>query len=241
MTIDLLVARLGLAEVARRIGVSPSTLRRWMREGMISYRYQDIVAGVVKRHSASLKAAAKRRTRQQEELGIQVPPESELTPEQVLPPRLPGARDIRRARSAEGIASGAVHQIASEFNRGETHWVTFGDDVANIDDSSVVEAAVSIWQSSGFENVSVKFMFMRFIPFNPLYRGELARKAGSWLEQWQSTKAASTIATITRYIEFYLDRARQWAETRVIFLEMIGVSVFNRLREVDTSAPLRRH
>jgi hypothetical protein len=157
-----------------------------------------------------------------------------------LPTRLPeSAREVERLKRREGIEEGS-RPIVSEFNIGETTWVTIGEDVNEIADSVLIDDVIAIWRRSGRDNMQVKFLFLRFIPFNPMYKGELQRKQGTWVEQWQSTQAASSPYTMSRYIEFYMERAREWAQTRVIFLEMIGVSTFDRRREVDLKTPLRR-
>lgn len=239
MTLAVLVARLGLDEVARRAGVSRATLRRWLREGP-SQKGAAVLAAIIKRHLASLRAAESRRRSAQQETGIEPPSESELAPEQVLPTRLPeSAREVERLKRREGIEEGS-RPIVSEFNIGETTWVTIGEDVNEIADSDLIDEVIAIWRRSGRDNMQVKFLFLRFIPFNPMYKGELQRKQGTWVEQWQSTQAASSPYTMSRYIEFYMERAREWAQTRVIFLEMIGVSTFDRRREVDLKTPLRR-
>lgn len=239
MSFELLVARLGLAEVARRAGVSQATVKRWLREGP-SQKGAKALAGILRRHSASTKAAEGRRRRMQERVGAQVPPATELTPEQVLPPRAASeSREVKRIKQREKTEGGVV-PIDSEVNIGEETWVTIGRDINDLDNSEVVDSVVSIWQDSGRDYVSVRFFFLRFIPFNPLYKGELAKKAGKWVDFWWRTQAASAKDTITRYVEGYLDLARKKGESRVIFLEMIGVSTLNRRRELDLTMPLRR-
>lgn len=54
-----LLLRFGLAEAARRIGVAPSTLKRWVKVGVPESRSDD-VARVVRRSDASRKAARTR-------------------------------------------------------------------------------------------------------------------------------------------------------------------------------------
>lgn len=239
MTLAILVARLGLDEVARRAGVSPATLRRWLREGP-SQKGGAVLAGIIRRHLASVRASEGRRRKAQQRTGVELPAESELPAEQVLPTKRPDeAREVARLKRREGIGQGS-RPIVSEFNIGETTWETIGKDVNEVSDSELIDIVVEIWRQSGRDNMQVKFFFLRFIPFNPMYKGELQRKQGTWVEQWQSTQAASSPYTMSRYIEFYLERAREWAETRVIFLEMIGVSTFDRRREVDLKTPLRR-
>lgn len=237
MTLEELIARLGLAEVARRLHVSVATLKRWVRNGP-SASGAAAVSRVVGRHLASRKAAQSRRDGEAFRDSLEEPEESELEPEQVLPKKPPNkSREVQATKRAEGIRAGRT-AIDSEFNEGEAEWVTVGQSVLEVDIPELIRVAWGIYVDSGRDYVSVKFLFFRYIPFNPLYRGELVKKQGTWVEQWISTKAVSGTMTdasrspLARYIEYYMERAQEWAQTRIIFLEMIGVSTFDRKKEM---------
>jgi len=219
-----LVARLGIAETARRAGVSTGTIRRWLDDG-VSKRYQDDVLGILKRHLRSLAAAETRKQRAQEETGI-VPPEgSELAPEEVLPPKAPAeSREVKSVLRFVGLQK---RRLTSTRVKGEISWFRVGLPVTEVDDATISERAIQIWRHSGRRFCSVKLLFFRFIPWNPIYKGELLRLKGKWVEAWQSTAAQSGPESVRRQVEYYMERAKGWAETRVIFLEAVGVSTFD--------------
>lgn len=241
MTFAVLVARLGLNEAAHRFGVSAKTLRRWLREGEPSFRYQPIVAGVLKRHLRSAKAAETRRVKAQASLGIEPPAESELPDADVLPSKLPSDskayRDIERK---EGVEPGSVQEIESTRNEGQIHWVHIGDDVRSVSAEDLLGIVLDIWRPSQRHYMQVKFLFFRYIPFNPLYRGGLAKLQGSWVEWWAQTGAWSAEYSMRNNIEGILEYALLAAETRIIYLETIGVSVFDHvLPKIDIRQPIR--
>lgn len=242
MTFFALVARIGLAKFAARLGVKISTVKRWLSEGEPSFRYQPLVAEVARRHLTSVKAAATRRKKQQETLSHLFPEESELTPEQALPSRLPGqTAEGRKEIKREGIPGDETTvAIESSRNIGFTFWKTIGKPAWELVVSELTRIAVSVWQQSGLDYVAVKFLFFRYIPFNPIYTGEMIRKQGHWVEAWMSTKAVSSATRLGDYIKGVVDEVKLSIENlpRIVFLESMGVSVFNRRWEVE--APVRR-
>lgn len=240
MTLSQLVERLGRVELARRAGVTPATVGRWLSKGP-SRAGAEIIRAVLRRHETSTKAAATRRRSAQASTGIEVPQESELPSEKVLPTKLPGdAREVKAAKRAEGIGAGTKQQIDSIYNIGDIEWFTIGRPVSDVSESEIADLAVKAWQDSGRDYVQVKFLFFRYIPFNPLYRGELIKKQGTWVEWWAQTNAQSAINSITRNIEYVMDLSYKAAETRVIFLEMIGVATFDHRSHLEITRPLGR-
>jgi hypothetical protein len=234
MTLQELVERLGLAVVARRADVSVATLKRWLSRGP-SASGAAIVSGIARRHLASRKAAETRKEGEKFRDSLDEPEDSELEPEQVLPKKPPGkSREVQASKREEGVRAGR-REIDSEFNIGETEWVTVGQSVLEVDIPTLIKTAWAIYEESGRDYVSVKFLFFRFIPFNPLYRGEMIKKQGKWVEQWVTTKAVSRRDALERYVEYYMERAIEWAQTRVIFLEMIAVNTFDRKKEMPST------
>lgn len=233
MTLEELVRKLGLAVVARRADVSVATLKRWLSRGP-STSGAATLSGITRRHLASVKAAQSRREGEKFQGSLEEPEDSELEPEQVLPKKPPGkSREVQASKREEGVRAGR-REIDSEFNIGETEWVTVGQSVLEVDIPTLVRTAWGIYEESGRDYVSVKFLFFRFIPFNPLYRGEMLKKQGKWAEQWLTTAAVSYRDGLVRYIEHYMERATLWAQTRVIFLEMIAVNTFDRKKEMPS-------
>lgn len=243
MTLQELIARLGISVVARRLGVSPETVRKWARRGP-SHRGAVAVARVIARHLAAVKGLETRKKHEKFQAELEEPEDLELPPEDALPKKPPGkSPEVQQLKRAEGIKAGRT-AIDSDFNVGETEWVTVGQPVLDVDVRELIKIAFAIYRESERDYVSVKFLFFRFIPFNPSYaaRGltELVTKQGTWVEQWITTKAVSTEGALSRYIEYYMDRSYIWAETRVIFLEMIGVNTFDRKREMPTASDITR-
>lgn len=228
MNFKRLVARLGVAEVARRAGVSAGTVRRWLEDG-VSKRYQDDVLGILQRHLRSLAAAETRKQRAQEETGIVPPEDSELAPEEVLPTKAPAeSREVKSTLRFVGLQK---RRLTSTRVTGEISWFRVGLPVMEVDDATISERAIQIWRHSGRRFCSVKLLFFRFIPWNPIYKGELLRLKGKWVEAWQSTSAQSGPESVRRQVEYYMARAKGWAETRVIFLEAVGVSAFDYIEK----------
>lgn len=235
MSLVQLIALLGLDEVARRAGVTTGTLKKWVRVGP-SARGAAEISAVARRYLAAKKAAKTRKESAKFRESIEPPEEAvDIDPEEALPKRPPQlSPEVAQLKRAEGIREGQ-QRIESEFNIGYTVWVRVGEDVREVSAADLAAQAWLIYEESALDYVSVKFLFLRYIPFNPTYKGEMLKKQGKWHEQWISTKAVSARRTLTNYIEYYIEHSQKWAETRVIFLEMIGVSVFNRKREMPTA------
>jgi len=239
VTLQDLVARLGIAELARRAGVTPATLKKWLMHGP-SARGAGVLATVLRRHETSTKAAVTRRRHAQEATGISVPPESELPAGQVLPIRTPTGREKKAAFRAEDLGTATKQPIDSIYTVGDIEWVTIGKPVDEVTVNEIVDIAWRIYQDSRRDFIQCKFLFFRYIPFNPLYRGELARKQGTWVEWWAQTKALETLNAFTNNVDYIMDFSYKAAETRVIFLEMIGVLTFDHRSQLEITRPLGR-
>lgn len=242
MAILDLVARLGLAELARRAEITEATLKRWVRQGP-SKAGAKVLAEILRRHRVSLRSAETRRRHAQERTGIAPPEESELSPDQVLPTRTPAeTREVDAVKALEGIPPNrrgpTKKRIDSFFNDGEVRWIWIGRSVTEVDADEITDLSIEAWQNSGRDFLQVKFMFFRYIPFNPLYRGQMLRKQGKWLEWWAQTNAHSSIRAFGYNVEHVMDFAHKAAATRVVFLEMIGVSCFDHRDQLDLTKSL---
>lgn len=247
MTLSDLVARLGVTELARRAGVTPATLKKWLMHGA-SARGAEALATVLRRHETSTKAAAT--VKKQKQAAWNVPPESELPPEDALPTKPPTKHDKKKALRAEDVDTtighkpvGAIigHQpIDSIYNIGDVEWVSINKPVDEVEPGEIVDIAWRIYQDSNRDFIQVKFLFFRYIPFNPLYRGEMAKKQGTWVEWWAQTMALEKLGAFTSNVEQILDFSYRAAETRVIYLEMIGVLTFDHRSQLEITRPLGR-
>lgn len=230
MTLRQLIAALGAAEVARRTGVNLTTLSRWVRLGP-SARGAERVSEVIRRYKAAKKSAETRRIKVESERRkrFTLPPETELTPEQVLPTKTPKeSKDVSSIKRSAGVSRQGVRRIDSSRSDGFVNWIRIEEDINDLDENSVIDQAVNYWEETGRDKCSVKLLFLRYIPYNPIYKGEMISKQGTWVDQWVTTATVSASNSIRNQISYYIDRAREWAETRVIFLGMIGVFAFDR-------------
>lgn len=205
-----------------------------------SARGAGVLSGILRRHETSTKAAVTRRRHAQEATGIQVPPASELPAGQVLPIRKPTDREKKAAFRAEDLGAATKQPIDSIYNVGDVEWVTIGKPVDEVEASEIVDIAWRIYQDSNRDFIQVKFLFFRYIPFNPLYRGEMAKKQGTWVEWWAQTMALEKLGAFTSNVEQILDFSYRAAETRVIYLEMIGVLTFDHRSQLEITRPLGR-
>lgn len=215
MTLAQLVGRLGLNEVARRAGVRPSTIEKWLRHGA-SAKGADILDGIIKRHLAGLKAAESRKRNKEFQETVQTPPGSELPEEDVKPKKPP----------PHGEPPGESSYDTDRY-RGSIHTFTIGQPLLEVDVTGLSEQAIVTWEESKRTFCMCRFLLFRFIPFNPLYKGEMVRKQGKWMDFWTSTPAQSIESAIRQDILNSLEKAQTAAESRVIWLEQMQVIVFD--------------
>lgn len=227
------LSRVGNKAAAKRLNVTVRTVQRWKRQG-VSARSTERVEKIVRRSTAAKKAAITRRASAQRSTGLEAPPESELSDEEVLPARLPGNREKDAAYKSEGstVESG-WESIETRYSVGWVRWVTIGKSILDVSVDELYDVAIESWHKirPPREYVAVKLLLFRYIPFNPIYKGEMVKKQGTWVEKWVSSKAVSTSRRLKDYIEGMLEYTQRWAETRIIFLESMGVQMFDRIHE----------
>jgi hypothetical protein len=227
-----LVKRYGIKAIAGRLGLTESTIKRWLRRG-VSTTGKGSVKKLVKRIKAAKKSAKTRKYIDSIARNLIPPPspvadlkdEDEgllLTDEQVLPTRPP----------IKGVQKPGLYKIKStSYSRGETRWIKISQQIP-VNHEEITNLAGDIFKQSGRQYCSVKLLFFRYIPFNPLYTGAMLKLAGTWVDQYVSTYAASAPLTVGRYTSELLSQAEGWSENRVIFLDSIGVSTFDKLRDL---------
>lgn len=233
MTLADLVARLGIAELARRAGVTPTTLKKWLMHGA-SARGAGVLAGILRRHEASSKAAATVKKRKQ--APWKTPPESELPPEDALPTKPPTKHD-----RVEDVDTTGHQPIDSIYSIGDIEWVTIGKQIGEVETREIVDIAWRIFQNSDRSFIQVKFLLFRYTPpFSHLYRGGMTKKNGVWEEWWIQTKAQQALQSFSNNVDYVLDLAYQAAKNRVIYLEAIGVLTFDHRSQLEITRPLGR-
>lgn len=229
MSLAQLVALLGLDEVARRAGISPGTLKRWLRRGP-SAAGARILSGIARRHLASKKSAATKKRRRSFRDRVPMPDRPnqtindertpDLTPEQVKPGEPPVA-------AGAGVYEEGRERLETERYIGEVHTFTVGLPAVEVDGDGLADTVVRVWQQSGRTFARTIFLFFRFIPFNPLYKGEMIRKQGTWQDWWNSTPALGSMQSIAQSVLNCIEDAQRAAETRVIWIEQMQVHVFD--------------
>jgi hypothetical protein len=84
----------------------------------------------------------------------------------------------------------------------------------------------------------VRFLIFRYIPKNPLYRGEMVSKQGTWADWWTSTATFGDGKSLEDGVEVALARALQASASRVIWLEAMNIRSFNH--KEDDNLPTKR-
>jgi transposase-like protein len=241
MTLKDLSSRIGPKALARRLGISPRTLALWIRRGP-SRKGAAIVEAVLRRSAAAFKAAESRKRQQRFRESLQPPPQTELPPSNTLPRKPPTeSREGQRISKRREVGqTGRLEVYETDRYLGERQWITIGQPVLDVSVQALIDSILHNWELSGHTWNFVNFLFFRYIPFNPIYTGELMRLQGKWLEWWTRTPTRGTIASITDAIKAVflgypkregtklvnIKGALEMAQTRMIWLESIQVVNF---------------
>lgn len=220
MNIAQLIARLGAETVARRVGVTPATVRRWGRRG-VSDRYRDRVAGVAARHERSAKGAETRRKRFQDSLPAPAEPYIDLQfPRlgQTLP-----LEDVLPTRKPKQISARESERYESTRYMGRIYYVSIDSPALDVSADEISDMVLAAWLRNGTTFCWVEFIFFRYIPFNPIYKGELTKKQGTWDVWYASTPARATSREISRAIENVMADAHFAAQRRMQWLSAIKI------------------
>jgi len=228
MTLGELVARLGLAEVARRAEVSPATVRKWLARGP-SRAGAEVLAGIVRRHIAAKKGREGKRRAEEFRAKLPTPPESELPENEVKPPSPPPAPTETRE----------TFPLNTDRYTGEVHVLTVGQPALDVDWDALGSYAARIFINSRRTYVRARLLFFRFITPTSLGKGSLIHKRGKWVEFWASTHVhSSTLGDASSFRnavasvfdirgEGREESLRDVAQRRVLFLEQVHVHTFD--------------
>lgn len=210
MTLAALIARLGVAEVARRAGVSTATIERWRRRGP-SKSGAESLSRIAANHARSVKAARTRKEGDAFTSTVPSPPKAELPDQKVKPRRKPTRGEQQKAakKADLGTLVTGVEQHTTKRYVGERTWIAVDKPLPEVDPADITSTAMKVWMQTGRQFAQVILLIFRFVPVNPAYAPthHLYRKQGQWIEQWESTQ--------------HLAQARSWARTE----EILGDSV----------------
>lgn len=231
MSLEELVARIGLDETARRLGVSVRTVRKWLRTEP-SFRGAEKIAEVIKRHLASVKAVATRRRTFRESLPLPEFPNEIIGDESS--PEIDNEDDLLPGRPPPHVApDGFRAKYESTRYMGWNNYVVIGRPLVDVDNETIIDLAASVWQNSGEPLCFVELIFFRYIPFNPIYTGQMMRKQGTWVDWHSQTHVHSRLMGIppnlSSEMEARLDEARRAAESRLIWIEAINVKTIDQV------------
>jgi len=225
MTLLELVERLGLAEVARRAGVSQATLRKWLTRGPSSAGAAKL-ASIIRRHLGSRRAAESRKRGDAFKALIPVPPETELPAKKVLPPAAP---------SSPHIESEGSHPYNTDRYTGEQHVLTVGQPVLEVDWDSLASFVQRLFVNSKRNYIRVRFLMFRYVTPGSPGRGGMVSRRGKWSEFWMSTHVQSSENAIYNEVSSLIDEGpemgkqsiRDLASRRIIWLEQVHVHTFD--------------
>ncbi len=233
MTLRQLIKRLGVEEVARRVGVSGTTVKRWTRQG-VSGAFQDEVREAKARHERSLRAAATKKKHARVKKARQTRKARDVLQEEIAdaagledPSQAPrtGPKPSR-VRDYQKPGRKALDTFRYE---GETFTFTVGQPVATISADGWAQQAVRTWQDARpFRDFCrVIFLFFRFVSRGSReewYRGKLVPKSGRWFDFWTSTKAWSSADAIHDSVVSAIEASD--SRGGVVWLEQMQVNVF---------------
>lgn len=276
MSLKSLLRQLGLSRLAARLGVTPATVRRWLRHGA-SEKGRERLAEIAKRSQAAARrrrakeaaaheaaqqvqeaaerrsraaqaaAATRRKRRAAQEaaearravrdrfpvpvfpvLDLQRPTLGNFEDPSVL---VPDARpietreELREEMRREGHDLG--RRLDNEQYFGEKKWENVGKPIVEVPESYVFDTAMKVWHNSIRRWIVIKMLFFRYIPFNPLYRGELLENNGKWRPWWTSTMLVATPSALSNNLHFSMAPAYESAQSRLIWFEGFRVDTFD--------------
>lgn len=244
MVLEELLARFGLAELARRAGVSVGTIQKWVRRGP-SARGEVALARIVTRLRAAEKAKETRRRKREASFRNQVerPPEAEefLDDEDLLPTHPPDQSPETRDPDIwqfekQPIVLGRKRRRDTRDFRGHDTWIKIDRDIENVRAENILDLTVDVWEKSGASGCYIVLFMFRYVPHNPQYKPEhpLFHKQGQWIPQTQTIKSvkkldrwSDTLELLDNHIRYIFENTMSQRERRVIWLEAIDVRTYD--------------
>lgn len=211
-----LVDKLGIAEVARRLKISISTLRKWLRIGP-SNKGSKNVYRIINNHLRAVKGQETRKKKKRIIGDFPRPPElDEDETNDAIPDKSPPPANIDVG--AEGYDR--------EHAQGQLTWIRIGQTINQLDFDDIAKQVVKLYEASKREFCQIKYMIYRYISKSS--SKVTKEKLGTWQTNWLQSKILRGIENVREEVISRLEgHPSLWALTRVIILELIGVDCFD--------------
>jgi len=242
---------IGPAKLADRLNITPKTLRSWEKRGVPPTK-GGLVQKVLVLFERAKKAAETRKIRKQEVLDESHLPkdfsnnvymdvdQGALTKEQALPKILPPW--FKKSQRPT--------PFRTENHTGIKQWRAVNKLVHELEIEPLIFEAQHIFERSTNGFCQVLFMFWRYVPFNPLYTGEIVAKQGTWIAKpWRTVYKYSTDGIRNGFMEVFDGKTQmvphkktgklvpvsypgafEISETRFLFLAAMEVSTLSLIK-----------
>ncbi len=109
---------------------------------------------------------------------------------------------------------------------GSSYIVTIGAPLVEVNFDIIKDQVISVWRASGQPWCQVQFLLFRYIPYNPIYKGEMLNRQGTWIDFGVTTQLRAEKNDIENGIDSAFDLTLQKATYRVIWLEHFRADCF---------------
>lgn len=201
LSLSELQERIGPRKLAKRLGITERTLKRWVKKGP-SKRYVEAVRRVLVRSEGGLKAAETRVRVSQYRESFPKLPRNELPESQVIPRRAPDeAPEVRSIRKARDVSNREIPYSTLQYE-GFRKWYDVNKLVQYVDLQSIIDAALFTMENRPLDWIYVNFLFYRYVPIDPTYQDSfLLANQGKWIEDLTKTGLARDTNKIAESIE----------------------------------------
>lgn len=208
------VLKRGLKKTATSLRISESTLRRWLSRGIPGNRKHDVKLFLGRSKAAAKAARTKKALDRRRNLppssAFKLKPKSGLSVKDSVPKSLPKKPGFYPPTPT----------IGKYKEVGERWWV-LDKEITEIDFDEEISDPVLAWRRETKPKalVHIYFEMVRYIPFNPAYKGELVKKQGTWQPEYPiSTSYELTDASVKRSVHFTLHTRYNYGQTRHLVL-----------------------
>ncbi len=221
-----ILRRSGTKRAARSLRVSESTVKRWLRSGIPPQRAHDVKLFVTRSEGARKAARTKKllanRLRLPASPAFKHKPKSGLDVKHSVPKSLPKKPGFYPPTDTIG-----------KFKETAERWWILDKEIVDIDFDKEISEPIIAWRAQTNPNalVHIYFEMVRYIPFNPAYKGELVKKQGTWQPEFPiSTSYEFTDDSIKRSVQFTLYKRYNYGQTRHLVLLRFKAGLKERVK-----------